>query len=249
MSTKAKLTPAQIAENEVAGRIDPEEVKALDTSKAEAPSAANPTVKASKKPKKVRKIGKNYTNAAKKLKEFKKILLPLSEAVKQLKMASFVKFDESFELHINTSEIGVKGEASLPFSNGKQVKVAVADDSLIEKLEKGLIDFDVLVTSPVMMPKLTKFAKLLGPRGLMPSPKSGTIGANPQELIAKFTGNTLRYKTESKTPIVHVLIGKKTNPDSELIANIEAVLRSFPAQSVKSAYICTTMSPSLKIVV
>lgn len=249
MTTKAKLTPAQIAENEVAKRIDPEEVKIQDSSNLQAQPAVAPAVKSAKKPKKVRKIGKNYSNASKKLKEFKKILLPLSEAVKQLKLASFVKFDESLELHINTSEVGVKGEASLPFSNGKQVKVAVADDSLIEKLEKGLIDFDVLVTSPAMMPKLTKFAKLLGPRGLMPSPKAGTIGLNPQDLIAKFTGNTLRYKTESKTPIVHVLIGKKSNPDTELIANIESILRSFAPQTIKSAYICTTMSPSLRIVV
>lgn len=249
MSTKAKLTPAQLAENEVVGRIEPEETQTLNASRTDLSMPPVPASKSQIRPKKVRKVGKNYSNASKKLKEFKKIALPLAEAIKQLKLASFVKFNDSFELHINTTEVGVKGEVALPFSNGKQIRVAVAEDSLIEKLEKGLIDFDVLVTSPAMMPKLTKFAKLLGPRGLMPSPKAGTIGTNPKELVAKFAGNTLRYKTESKTPIVHILIGKKSNADSELIANIEAVLRSFPAQSVKSAYICTTMSPSLKIVV
>ncbi len=173
--------------------------------------------------------------------------LEVKEVVELLKANKKAKFVETVELHINTVDQNIKGEVLLPHSTGKVVSIAVADDVLIEKLEKGIIDFDILVTTPSMMPKLTKFAKILGPKGLMPNPKSGTVGANTTELVQKFSGNTLRYKTESKAPIIHLVVGKIDREVSVLVENINAIIKAVDGKNIKAAYLSLTMSPSIRI--
>src|SRR3989344_3717732 len=105
----------------------------------------------------------------------------LSAALTLLPKVKLSKFDETAELHINTISMGISGQMKLPHGTGKTTKVAVVDDNLILEIEAGKINFDILVATPDMMPRLAKVAKVLGPRGLMPNPKAGTITDNPEE--------------------------------------------------------------------
>lgn len=174
-------------------------------------------------------------------------MLTVEEAVEFLKKNSNTKFVETVELHINVVESGLKGEVLLPYSTGKTVRIAVADESVIEKLDKNIIDFDILVSTPAMMPKLTKYAKILGPKGLMPNPKSGTVGANTADIVQKFSGNTLRYKTEPKAPIIHMSVGKIDFTSDKLIENINTIIKSLDKKNLKSIFISATMSPSIEL--
>jgi large subunit ribosomal protein L1 len=220
MSKKQKASPSQLAMSEVLEREykqDDAEVKEVVKKDVEKSVETKPKQQP-------RKRGKKYTESLTKV----AVTAPLSpeDAVKLIQKVVYAKFEETLELHVNVIENNIKGEVKLPFSTGKKVSVVAADEALIEKLEKGVVDFDILVTTPTFMPKLTKFAKLLGPKGLMPNPKAGTIGANTDDLIKKFSGNTVRFKTESKSPIIHVTIGKTKSTVSDLVANIDAYLNA-----------------------
>ena len=199
------------------------------------------------------KKGKKYIAARNKIqtalgtKSTKQATMALNEAIALLKKNAYAKFTETVEMHINAVEMGLKGEVLLPHATGKKTRVAVVDEELLKKLEAGVIDFDILVTTPAMMPKLTKFAKLLGPRGIMPNPKSGTIGANTDEMVQKFSGNTIRYKTEPKAPIIHLIIGKMSNEETELVDNAEAILTAMGKKNIKTVFLASTMSPSVQI--
>lgn len=171
----------------------------------------------------------------------------LTEAVKLVREMKTAKFDETVELHFNVDETGLKGEVTLPHSTGRAVKVAVVDDKLLEKLEAGKIDFDILVTHPSFMPKLAKFAKVLGPKGLMPNPKAGTISPKPEELVKKFSGGTMRWKTEPKFPLVHQMIGKASMEDKNLVENAQAFVEAVGTKHILKAFMKSTMSPSLKL--
>lgn len=189
--------------------------------------------------------GKKYAAAAKKV-DPKKIY-SLSEAVKLLKTIKFTNFDESVELHINLDEQGLRGEVDLPHSIGKTVRVQIVDDSVIGAIEKGMIDFDVLISHPSYMPKLIKFAKLLGPRGLMPNPKTGTVSTNPEETKNKFMKGVIRWKSEAKFPLLHQLIGKISYKEEAIEDNIRIFIQSVGKTHIKKAFIKTTMSPSMRL--
>ncbi len=171
----------------------------------------------------------------------------LSEAIQLLKKMKLTKFDQSVELHFVVDETGLKGEVELPFSTGKVVRVKVVDDSVLIDLEKGKIEFDVLVTHPSFMPKLAKFAKVLGPKGLMPNPKAGTVSTKPEEVVKKFEKGMLRWKTEAKFPLVHQMIGKISAEEKNLIANAEKFIEAVKKSHIQKAYIKTTMSPGIKL--
>lgn len=194
---------------------------------------------------KIKPRGKAYRKAKELVDQSK--VYPLKDAVSILKKMKLSKFDESVELHFVVDEIGLKGEVELPFSTGKVVKVAVVDDKVLDKIEKGVLDFDVLVTHPSFMPKLAKYAKILGPKGLMPNPKAGTISTTPEEVVQKFAKGVLRWKTEPKAPLVHQMVGKISSDDSNLVANIEKFIQAVGQKHILKAYIKSTMSPSLKI--
>lgn len=189
--------------------------------------------------------GKKYLEAKKLLDSSK--LYPLKEAIIILKMMKLVKFDQSVELHLVADKTSLKGEVELPFSTGKIVRVKIADDAVLSDLEKGKIEFDVLVTHPSFMPKLAKFAKVLGPKGLMPNPKAGTVSTKPEDVVKKFEKGMLRWKTEAKFPLVHQMIGKISNEEKNLVANAEKFLNAVGKTHIKNAFIKTTMSPSVKI--
>jgi large subunit ribosomal protein L1 len=162
----------------------------------------------------------------------------------QLKVASF---DETVELHINTTESGISGSVTLPHGTGKKVRVAVATDDVIKEIEAGKINFDILLAQPQMMPKLAKVARILGPRGLMPNPKNGTITQNTEETIKKFEAGQVHYKTEAKFPLLHLAVGKVSFGDKKLKENIQAAMSTLPAAKIKKVVLKSTMSPAIKV--
>ncbi len=193
--------------------------------------------------KKVR--GKKYVAAKKKLGEVKK--MKLTEAVELLKKVKYVSFDESVDLHMNVEKTGLRGEVELPHSTGKTVRVAIVSDVILEQLANGKIEFDVLVTHPSFMSKLARFAKVLGPKGLMPNPKAGTVSATPEEVAKKFMKGTLRWKTEPKFPLIHQLIGKLSYESNVLIENAQAFINAVGKAQIKSMFIASSMGPSIEI--
>lgn len=246
MSKKQKVTPSQLAMSEVLKKeLDSDVTKEKETPKM--PVSEKPKEVKTKKMQQARKRGKNYVNARAQAKETG--TMTPQDAITLLQKILYTKFEETLELHINVIESALKGEVTLPHSTGKRVSVVAASDEIIEKLEKGIVDFDILVATPAIMPKLTKFAKLLGPKGLMPNPKAGTLGPNTDDLVKKFSGNTTRFKTEAKSPIIHLTIGKTKSPVEHLVANIEAYLTAVGRKNIKSAYLSSSMSPSVQITI
>jgi len=203
-----------------------------------------------KKAKKLKKTkarirGKSYLRAKKSVD--RKKIYSINDAISLLKKMKFGKFDESVELHINLVEGGLKGEVTLPHATGKVTRVKIVDDKLLLEIEKGKMDFDILITHPSYMPKLARFAKILGPKGLMPNPKAGTISPNPEEVVKKIMKGSLRWKSEPKFPLVHQMIGKISFADKELIENAKVLIGSIGKNKIQSVFIKTTMSPSIKV--
>jgi large subunit ribosomal protein L1 len=198
--------------------------------------------------------GKKHKTACAKIDKDK--TYPLIEAIKLVKKISYSKFDGTVELHIAIKPTGKKKASfsksvTLPHSAGKKKKVEIADEKTIEKLKAasgpgGKIDFDVLLATAEMMPKLVAFAKILGPRGLMPNPKTGTLIKNAKE-AKKFGGNTITVKAERKQPIIHTSFGKVSQKESELVENAEAILAAIGKKQIVKAFMKATMSPSVKL--
>ncbi len=222
---------------EKSAKADAKEVKAVEAKKNEAKTAKTNVSK------KVR--GKKYLEAKKKLGDVKK--MKLAEAVELLKKAKYVSFDESVDLHMNVEKMGLRGEVELPHSTGKTVRVAIVNDAVLEQLANGKIEFDVLIAHPSFMSKLARFAKVLGPKGLMPNPKAGTVSANPEEVAKKFMKGTLRWKTEPKFPLIHQLIGKLSYDSKNLTENAQAFINAVGKAQIKSMFIASSMGPSLEI--
>jgi len=217
-----------------------------------------PLLKKQAKPKKT--VKKKPTKTKKRLKhpqskrylEAKKLVdksktYPLNEAVKLLRQVSQVNFDASVELHCNLSVDKLAGELELPHGTGKTQTVEIASDKTLAKLKDNLIDFDVLIAEPSMMSKLAKFAKLLGPKGLMPNPKADTITDKPEELKKKLSQGASRFKSEPKAPLIHLVIGKLSFKDNQLKDNLKAAIQTIKPKNITTAYLCSSMSPSIKL--
>lgn len=198
-----------------------------------------------KQPGKARVRGKAYQGAKTKIEPGK--TYALTEAVKLLKETSFAKFGGSAEVHFVVNKKGLSGEVALPHFEVKSKKVEVATEETLAKLEAGKIDFEVLVATPAFMPKLVKYAKVLGPKGLMPNPKSGTITEKPEDAFKKFEKAGFSYKTESSAPIIHAVFGKVSQKDEELEANLIALIKAINAKNIIAGVIKATMGPAIKI--
>lgn len=184
----------------------------------------------------------------------------LKEAIELAKKTSTVKFDASVELHVNLNvdpkqaDQNIRSTVVLPAGTGKTINVAVADDDLLAKLDKGQIDFDVLVATPDFMPKLGKYAKLLGPRGLMPNPKSGTVTTDTKKAVEEAKAGRVEYRVDS-TGIIHTSFGKVSFSTEDLQKNADAVLDGIKAAKpasvkgtyIKSMYLTTSMGPSIRL--
>lgn len=207
-----------------------------------------PEEKKSRK-KKIKVRGKKYQEAQLKL-DHKKIY-PIKEALEMLRKVNFAKFDASVEIHLNVIEKGIRGTAKLPHGTGKEVKIFIADQNSIDKLladiESGKVNFSVLIAHPSIMSALAKVAKFLGPRGLMPNPKNGTISTEPEKVAEKLKGGTINWKTEADFPIIHQLIGKMSFKDKQLEENFHALIISIGEIKIKSITLKSTMSPGIRV--
>lgn len=169
------------------------------------------------------------------------------DAVKLVKETSYSKFDGTVELHLVVKKIGVNAQVTLPHSGAKVKKIEVADEETIKKLTSGKVDFDILLATADMMPKLVAFARILGPKGLMPNPKNGTIIKSAKD-ATKFSANSLNLKTEKEAPLIHTSIGKVSQKEDELVDNIEAVLKTLGgSKQILKAYTKATMGPAIKL--
>lgn len=222
-------------------------------------------------------MGKNHVNALAKVEADK--LYTVEEAIKLAKELSFEKFDASLNLSMNLNlntahaDQQLRGSIVLPHGTGKTSKVLVVADSAdhaaaqaagadyvggIEMMEKIKIenwfDFDFIVTTPEFMPQLAKYGRLLGPKGLMPNPKLGTVTKNLEKAISDIKKGQMEYRTD-KEGIVSVIFGKKSFDDAKLVENFNEMFNliknSRPA-AVKGTYIystviSTTMGPGIKV--
>ena len=202
----------------------------------------------------------------------------ITEAIKILKETATTKFVESVELHANLNidpkyaDQQLRTTVTLPNGIGKQLTIAVltndenfeeaknagadiiGNDELIDNITQGNIDFDLLIATPNMMPKLAKLGRVLGPKGLMPSPKSGTVTNTLQATLTEFKKGKFEYKAD-KTGVLHVSFGKTDFTNNQLNENLTALYQSIEqnrpsgvkGKYFKSLFICTTMGPSIKL--
>jgi large subunit ribosomal protein L1 len=198
-----------------------------------------------KKAKKLPRVrGKKYNEVKAKVDKNKPYTL--QEAIKLVKETSYSKFDGSIELHLVVKKTGLSFQVSLPHSAGKEKRIEIATDETVEKLKKGVIDFDILVATADMMPKLVPFARILGPKGLMPNPKNGTLVPDIKK-AKSVGGNTLTIKTEKEAPLIHTVIGKVSQKEEELEENLKALIKTISGKQIERAYLKATMGPSVKI--
>lgn len=223
----------------------------------------------------IERRGKGYQKVAELIEKDKVYLL--AEALELATKTNPSKFDASVEVHVRLgvdprqADQNIRATVALPNGTGKTIKVAVfapeadletavkagaditGDETFIAKLEKGTIDFDVLITTPAYMPKLSKYARLLGPRGLMPNPKSGTVATDVAKATKEAKAGKVEYRVD-KQSIVHLSIGKVSFGAAKLIENAKAFFDSLQSQKpstikgsyVKSTSISTTQGPSIK---
>ena len=219
---------------------------------------------------------------SKRIQELRKLITKenysFEEGVDLLKKMGTAKFLESVEAHISLNidpkyaNQQLRTSLVLPNGTGNSIRIAVfteadyvsealklganvaGSDDLIEDINTGKLEFDLLITTPALMPKLAKLGRVLGPKGLMPSPKSGTVTTNLKETINEFKKGKLEYRAD-KTGIVHLSFGKVNFTEQQLRENLLAIYNSIEKNKptgVKGRYfksfsICTTMSPSLAI--
>lgn len=198
--------------------------------------------KAVKKPLRVR--SKRYQNIKKNIEPGKSY--SLDAAIDLVLKNASSGFDESVDVHLNLLD-KVSGNVTLPHKSGKQQKVAIADDKLIEQVGKGKIDFDILVATPEMMPKLGRLAKVLGPKGLMPNPKTGTISAKPEEVKKKLAAGLIHFKSEPKAPLLHFTIGKASFGREKLAENLNAFIKAVKPKNIHKVTLASSMGPGVKL--
>ena len=204
-------------------------------------------VTSAKKPAKAKKVrGKKYHAVRAQLDKSK--FYPSKEAVELVKKLSYSKFVGSVEAHVVVREVGVSIDLALPHSTGKSVKVAIADAQVLSDIEAGKIDFDVLVAHPEFMPKLAKLARVLGPKGLMPNPKNGTLTPNPELKKQALEAGAFNLKTEKKAPLMHLTIGKTDMSAADLAANVDALIKALKGKILKLS-IAPSMGPGIKVLV
>jgi len=225
----------------------------------------------------MKKPGKKYVEASKKVDRAK--VYSATEAIKLVKETNTTKFDSSIDLviHLNVdaskSDQQLRGSIVLPAGTGKVRKILVLADGedakkavaagadfvgaedMIEKIEKeNWFGFDIIVATPKMMPKLGKLGKILGPKGLMPNPKTNTVTTNPEKIVGDIKKGMIEYKTDTYGN-VHTIIGKVSFKESDLVNNLNYYVKiitnlrptSVKGDFVKSISISSTMGPGIKI--
>ncbi len=167
-------------------------------------------------------------------------------AVELVKKLSYSKFPGTVTVDILVKDTNVTADVTLPHSTGKTIKVAIVDDAVLKEIESGVISFDVLVSTRQFVPKLAKFAKILGPRGLMPNPKNGTITENPEAKKKELEAGKMTLKTEKKQPIMHITLGKTDMDTQVLVENLTSLMTALTGRMIRVT-VSATMSPGIKI--
>lgn len=219
--------------------------------------------------------GKKFTEKKKIVDSNKKYTL--LEAVGLVKQAAWAKFDETVDLAIKlgvntTKNPSIRGAVSLPSGSGKSKKIAVitspggvkeaekagaavvGSEDLVEKIKGGFLDFDVLIASPDMMGSVGKLGRVLGPKGLMPNPKTGTVTEDVAKAVAEFKGGKVEFKMD-KGGAVHMVIGKVSFAPEALAKNFRTALEAINRQKpsglkgiyIKSITLSSTMGPGVKL--
>lgn len=261
-----------------------EEVKAEEERQARKADKAKADAEAEKKPKgaapKVRPLierrSKKYQEAYKLVDRSK--TYSLKDAIELATKTNVTKFDATVEAHVRLgvdprqADQNIRTTIVLPNGNGKTVRVAVfapldeakkaaaagadiaEDDAFLKRLEKGEIEFDVLISTPQFMPKLGKYARTLGPKGLMPNPKAGTVTTDVEKAVKEAKAGKVEYRVD-KQAIIHIGLGKVSFGADKLLENANAFFDSLKSQRpaslkgqyVKSIYLTTTMGPSISV--
>jgi large subunit ribosomal protein L1 len=265
------------AVEEVKAKLEKEELKSAqkvaDSDDSEVKKGPRPVTRPL-----IERRGKKYQAAAKKIETGK--AYSLSEATALAADTNPSKFDASVEVHVRLgvdprqSDQNIRATVSLPHGSGKTVRVAVfaseadaktalqagadlaGDEELLHQLSKEQIGFDTLIATPTYMPKLSKFARLLGPKGLMPNPKAGTVTTNIKQAVTEAKAGKVEYRVD-KQAIIHISIGKTSFGAKKLAENTNAFLDSLKNQKpaslkgvfVKSVYLATTQGPSIKVAI
>ena len=224
----------------------------------------------------MRKLSRRQNENLKKIKNV--VHSSLEEAINLLQETATAKFIESVELHANLNidpkyaDQQLRTTVTLPHGVGKSIRIAVltndanfneakeggadivGSQDLIDEISQGNINFDLLVATPDMMPKLAKLGRVLGPKGLMPSPKSGTVSTTLTETLSDFKKGKFEYKAD-KTGVVHVSFGKANFSKNQLIENLTSLYQSIEqnrpsgvkGKYFKSLFICSSMGPSIQL--
>ena len=224
----------------------------------------------------IERRGKAYRKADEKVEAGK--AYPLAEAIKLATETNPSKFDASVEVHVRLgvdprqADQNIRSTVVLPNGTGKTVRVAVfaadadaakatkagadiaGEEAITKLLDKGTLDFDVLITSPQLMPKLGKYARLLGPKGLMPNPKSGTVSADVAKAVTEAKAGKVEYRVD-KQAAIHLSVGKVSFGADKLLENANTFFASLQSQKpsslkgvyVKSVAVTTTMGPGIKV--
>lgn len=276
---KAKTIQAKSGKRSAKAAAEAEEIEAKEARKA-APETeeklAKPTVTHKPSRPRIERRGKKFQAVAKHIQADKQYTI--SEAIELAVKTSPTKFDATVELHVRLgvdpkqADQNIRDNVVLPAGSGKTVRIAVfaeedvakealkagADiaglEDLLKQIDKGEINFDTLIATPDVMVKLSKYAKILGPKGLMPNPKSGTVTNNVVKAISQAKAGRVEYRVDS-TGIVHLGVGKVSFGKEKLNENVQAVVTSIKQNkpsSLKSVYVrsislTTSMGPGIKV--
>ena len=283
-AAKAPVEEEKFAKSGKKSKKHIEEVKAEEERHASKIERAKEEAEAAEKPKGAKPItrplierrGKNYRKVAEKIEKGK--VYNLADALKLAIETNPVKFDATVEAHVclgvdpRQADQNIRTTVVLPNGNGKTVRVAVfapldaakkakeagadiaEDAEFLKRLDKGEIAFDVLISTPQYMPKLGKYARMLGPKGLMPNPKAGTVTMDLEKAVKEAKAGKVEYRVD-KQSIVHIGLGKVSFGADKLLENATVFFDSLKAQKpaslkgnyVKSVFVTTTMGPSIAV--
>lgn len=219
-----------------------------------------PQKRAKKKPKKAKRRGKKYRRAASIVDKNK--FYSLKEAVNLVKKTSFSNFNGTIEAHLNLlpKYKGEKFTPVFPHSIGKKTIILafgkgareagadiIGDEAIIEKIAQGFRDFSVVLATPEWIKKLVKVAKFLGPKGLMPNPKDGTLTTDLKKAVEKFRKGEKAITAEKKAPLLHLGIGKVNWPAKKIEENLRALIQAVGLTKIKKLTICATMGPGIRV--